>query len=251
MKKLSTSICFLFIISFCAQAQTNLVQLSVGENTVTQGDTISLPVRVSNFSNIYSIGLCITYDPTTIMYQGASQFMLLGMIESINFNEPVPGRIMVSYFTNAPQTIAQNSSIFNLNFRVTGQIGDSTAIQLGEGACSFFSVEITNTINGNFVNVWDTANSNLGYVKIITSGVDEAIAQPVMLAPNPNSGVFRIAASGFVWTTGRIFDPQGRVVAKLTEGQDEIDLSAAPAGLYTIHLLDSQGRIAIGRTLKW
>lgn len=77
--------------------------------------------------------------------------------------------------------------------------------------------------------------------------------QSITIAPNPNNGYFRILMSKYAATDMAISDAIGREVQRriLSDENTDVDLSALPAGVYTVHFISgahqSSQRLVIAR----
>ena len=92
------------------------------------GDTVSLQLKVTNFSNITSLQLPITYNASLLQFVTINAANLPGFAAS-NYNATT-GKVTVSWYPDLSLypngfTIADNSSIFTMRFVVLA-IGNST-----------------------------------------------------------------------------------------------------------------------------
>lgn len=110
---------------------------ALGQNLITTfspttvnanfGDTITLELRVQNFTNITSLQFPITYNNTLLEFITMTTTTLPGF-SSANFN-PQPGKVTVSWFPDLFQyptglTLSNNTTILSLRFRIK-QVGSS------------------------------------------------------------------------------------------------------------------------------
>src|SRR5208283_4882467 len=82
------------------------------------GDTIYMPVKAKNFSNVASIGLWIQFDPKVITYEGLSN--INSSIASVDYNCQ-DTMLKIGWFDTGSKGInLQNVTLFNIKFVYNG-----------------------------------------------------------------------------------------------------------------------------------
>lgn len=100
------------------------------DTSAVSGDSLDLELRVRDFSRIVSMDFSIAWNPEVLEYLSFSKGDLsntaLGSTSSAN------GILRFSWFdiNGIGQTLADNSAIVRLQFRVSGNPGDSTLIRI-------------------------------------------------------------------------------------------------------------------------
>ncbi|MEL6657650.1 MAG: gliding motility-associated C-terminal domain-containing protein [Bacteroidota bacterium] len=112
-------------------AHTQTPEIRVSEETATVGATISVPVQVWQFTDVVSVQFTLQWDPTIIQYLGNEAYGLPGLSE-FNFGEPEvdQGRLTFVWFDGqvAGVSLADETTIFALQFQVLGEAGESSPI---------------------------------------------------------------------------------------------------------------------------
>ena len=105
--------------------------LTLGSVNVAPGANVCVPVTVDNFDNIVSAQFTIEFDETLVAFTGATNLQLPDLTVN-NFNAPaaLPGKIIFSWNTSAPTSVADGSTIFELCFDALGQLGDSSPLNI-------------------------------------------------------------------------------------------------------------------------
>ncbi|HKK76738.1 MAG TPA: cohesin domain-containing protein [Saprospiraceae bacterium] len=103
--------------------------IEVADGTVSQGQEICVPVRVSNFTNILGVEVVFNYDPTKLQYNTVQNFNLSGLTQS-GFGEPgvganPQGQLKLSWFdqTVSGVTIVDGTAIFEICFTSLSSTG--------------------------------------------------------------------------------------------------------------------------------
>ncbi|WP_367391598.1 cohesin domain-containing protein [Lewinella sp. LCG006] len=146
LKHLFTGLLLLCFIQLVAQPTFTL---SPSTNTVTQGNTFTVDVRVSNFTNVASIQFPITWNPAIISYQSISNINATALpgLTTSSFGVPGSGnapndRVILSWnhpnFTGV--SLADQTVLFSLTFR--GELNGTTLIEFNENLPQ--SIEILN-----------------------------------------------------------------------------------------------------------
>ncbi len=129
--------CFFYLLSGNMQAQ-NAPVLTAGV-ALTIGNQTTIPVTVSNFSNIGSFQLKLLYNTSIASAASMTAFPQLGGSLATNLN--MPGIITISWFKTSPNGVSlpSNTTLFNIVFNRTGS--GTTALQWDEtnGSCLWFN----------------------------------------------------------------------------------------------------------------
>jgi len=96
--------------------------LGVGLNSVTAAcsDTIVMPISVSDFDSITSLGLSLGWDPTAFTLAEVSDFAITSM-SAIDFDmtQSASGMITLAWMDATAPSLVNPSTLFNLKFSHT------------------------------------------------------------------------------------------------------------------------------------
>ncbi|MCS6929401.1 MAG: cohesin domain-containing protein [Saprospiraceae bacterium] len=117
----------LLISSVATSGQSLITTFSPSSLNANYGDTITLQLKVQNFTNIASLQFPITFNNTLLEFVSLTTTTLPGFTAA-NYNVQ-PGKVTVSWFPDAFQypnglTLANNSTLLSLRFRIK-QAGSS------------------------------------------------------------------------------------------------------------------------------
>lgn len=101
------------LFSFCfAQANGQVVFRLIGGETQLN-NTVKVQLKVENFTDVAALQFSFKYDTTSLIFNGASDFVL--PTTSSAFNEPQKGQINFLWFSSN-LSLEDGLSLFNLNF---------------------------------------------------------------------------------------------------------------------------------------
>lgn len=111
----------LLVSCLTASGQNLITTFAPASLTANFGDTITLQIRVQNFTNITSLQFPITFNNTVLEFINMTTTVLQDFTPA-NYNAQ-PGKVTVSWFPNLFQfptgvTLANNTTILSLRFRV-------------------------------------------------------------------------------------------------------------------------------------
>ncbi|NNL93781.1 MAG: T9SS type A sorting domain-containing protein [Saprospiraceae bacterium] len=131
------------------------VNLFTGDVSGNKGESVCVPVKVSNFNDIESFQGSLNWDPTIAQFDKVSNFNLPGLnSSSFGLNNSDNGKLSFIWIDNTgttPITLTDNQKVFDVCYNVIGDSGESTAVA--------FSNDPTNL----------EASSNLQQLQITTS----------------------------------------------------------------------------------
>jgi hypothetical protein len=147
-----------------ATSQGNIV-FEAGNKQAQEGEIITVPVRVSNFSNISGFQFSMTWNPNVLEYQEAINSGLEMNYGTLNTTE---GILTTLWSTEnlSGFTLQDGSVIFELKFRVIGHAGESSNVSINSELTSL------EAYNNDLESL--TCNINEGLVSIVSiTSVDE------------------------------------------------------------------------------
>jgi gliding motility-associated-like protein len=176
-------------IFFCINFATAQLTITMSSSEVDQGQTATVDVTVSGFTNLASTEYSINYDSTVLEFLMFSNVnsQLDGLANGIS--GPIgsnlkKGQIVVSWFNSNGQTLPNNTRIFSIVFRAIGARGTKSDVATSDVPRK---IEITN-VNLNFVQLTNVK----GTVTIKADGPPPP--PPTCVDPvctNPNALTFR------------------------------------------------------------
>ena len=180
MKRILTII-FLIVCTTSITAQQTTV--SAGNETATAGDSVVVPIDVSNFNNVGSISIKIQYDETVLSWGRALNWNSQLGTENVIANAS-NGVISIGWFSLTPINITQGKLV-DLKFLYNGA---SSTLDFLEAECEITD-EQGNTISVTYINGSVTPGTNLINVTVNT---------------NPNGRSFTV--DGNTYTTQQTFN---------------------------------------------
>ena len=130
------------------------VTLTLADVSADQGDNVCLPLTVRNFTNITSMQFNMNYNASILSFTGAQSFNAsLPGWGAASITNPSAGVLTVNWSNTTGVTLANNASLVQVCFNVTGNttsdvtIPSPRTIQNGNGA------SVTSTVNSGTVTV--------------------------------------------------------------------------------------------------
>ncbi|TNE61584.1 MAG: hypothetical protein EP344_05920 [Bacteroidetes bacterium] len=121
----------LFLFAFQVSGQPLITSFNPATVNANLGGTVSLQLKVTNFTNIQSLQFPITYNNAVLQFTSITNATLPGF-SAANYNATA-GKVVISWYPDLglyPNgfSIADNSSIFTINFNVVAN--GSTTVNL-------------------------------------------------------------------------------------------------------------------------
>ncbi|TXB58100.1 cohesin domain-containing protein, partial [Phaeodactylibacter luteus] len=139
----------------CAGGADPEVSLDIRNTTLGVGEQGCIDVRVQDFTDIASMQLSISYDPSVVSYNGADGFNLPGL-DFTDFANPSAGVITVDWSSGAGATLPDNATAFQLCF--TGEAAGTSSVEFADTP---LPISVENTSNENVI-----FNGNNGMVTV-------------------------------------------------------------------------------------
>ena len=143
---LVTAVTHLLLCIQTTTAQTLTLSLPFVNNAVS-GQTVDLPVRVSNFKSIVTAQFVIRWDPKVLQLKQVDQIGLPRLdTTQFNLTQAKDSGIlrMVWWRNSSPVTLADNSVIFRLRMNVVGPKPSGTPVSITELPPPGLAFEISN-----------------------------------------------------------------------------------------------------------
>ncbi len=109
--------------------------ITAGMETVGPGETVCVPLVVTNFNDVQSGSGTILWDPTVITYNNLDNIAITGVDNSLNTSNVANGELKFVWSNEDPAnplTLADGSSIFDICFTAVGSVGDMSPVTLSE-----------------------------------------------------------------------------------------------------------------------
>lgn len=151
MKKIIKLIVASFLLIPVLLTAQNAPVSSIPDTNACPGSSITLPIRVSNFSSIGSLGLKIQYNTENLTFTGWSN---VSGFPGLSLNSSQPGMLVLGgfTFTTGGFTLPNNSVFINITFFYTGGIAPVTWFENGP-SCEWtgpaFSFPVLNDLPTN------------------------------------------------------------------------------------------------------
>jgi len=141
--------CFFACFSFtCSYAQNAPVSIACA--VVSLESVATVPLRATNFNNINSCNLMLSYDPAIASVTGVTIGPLMG--GAISTNLTTPGIIILGWYTTGGINLPDSSVMFNIVFSKVGN-GLTSISWINDGYTCEFN-------NGSFITLNDTPTAN-------------------------------------------------------------------------------------------
>jgi hypothetical protein len=188
----------------------------------TSGSSITVPITVTNFTNIGSCNLKLTYNPAIVAAIAVTTSSLPG--GNLSSNLAVPGEIYLGWFTSPAMTLPDNSAIFYVDFsRVAA--GSSPLTWVDDG----YSCQYT---DGNYDSLNDTPQGDYyrsGFI-ITEQGngfdIPPADKNPLKLVSYPNPFTDHTTFTFHVPEKGHVVLEIMNTLGETLETVADIDLNA-------------------------
>jgi hypothetical protein len=118
--------------------------LSMAGTVVSLGSQTTVPLLASDFTNVSSCNLMLSYDPTIALATNVTIGPGLGGLISSNLT--TPGIIILGWFTAGGINLPDSSVIFNINFSKTGN-GMTSLLWIDNGNSCTYSDGSFNSLN--------------------------------------------------------------------------------------------------------
>lgn len=202
-------------------------QFLIPDSTASMGDTVCIPIQFRGFNNVISLQFGVEWDDTVLEFIDSDSIALLGPTDDHNLGQPESNRATFIYqdITFAGKSVPNNTAIYEICFRVIGDPGDVSPINIGQigGNDPEVVVEpggiIAYTQSNGSLEVVDNAISLTGTVTNVTCFGD-------------STGAINISPVGGMPAYTYQWDYDNRV----TE-----DLTGIPAGTYNVTVTDMNG----------
>lgn len=194
---------FFVLLIWLNTAFAQTITLTIGTHTANPGDSIDIPITVTNFNNIGAVSLYISYDPSVLELFGVTDQPSGG---SFTYNASA-SNIILGWFDSTPLNIT-SGKFATLQFKYKG---GTSRLDFNSEYCEIAGPDGT-VLNAQFIN---------GLVSSGTVGVAEentpASFDLLQNYPNPFNHLTRInysiAAESYVKLS--IYDLNGKEVKEL------------------------------------
>lgn len=127
--------------------QPDGLAISIGDGAAGPGDDFCVDFNVSGFQDITSLAFSLAYDPGLFQFAGLDNINIQGVTsEDFNASGAGSGSIFFEWESAAPQSVADQTSAFQLCFTPLGEPGDCTPM---EGANLPVQMQATNVASGD------------------------------------------------------------------------------------------------------
>ncbi|MEL6922579.1 MAG: gliding motility-associated C-terminal domain-containing protein [Bacteroidota bacterium] len=219
---------YLLLLLLCGTSmRTQAMELSLPERQAQKGETIQLALKAKNFSDIVSIQFSLVWDASIMTYEGfqpeALEQIAVGDISAEQ------GELRLSWFDiqGVGVDLPDESTIVLLNFVVTGENGQSTAISFTKEP---LDIQIYQGSNGDFTEV-DLSPSN-GLVEVVAALSIRSETGQVGCFGDSN-GFINVAVAGDIegynidWTGPEGFSSDQLSISDLAPGDYHLEISDA------------------------
>jgi hypothetical protein len=114
-------ILFIGLLGFSGTLRAQAPVLALGSVSGCIGDTVNIPINVTNFTNISAVSLEMNFDSSALRYVGFNNSALTGnlIVNNPSTGGVSQGRLFVSWFSLTPAVIGSGSGLMmNLRFVV-------------------------------------------------------------------------------------------------------------------------------------
>ena len=196
------------------------------------GNAITIPVRVTSFSNIGSLSLKLQYDTSSFTFQTWNN---TAGFPGLALNSSVPGMLVIGGYTDAPGgiSLADNSIFFTITFLYHGGAGTLTWFDNG-GSCEYTGPTpnfiplndiptnqyyISGAVNPSLVADF-TANTQL-------PGVNEPVIFTDLSAWYPTGWIWSFSPATYLFVNGTSATSKNPVVQFTNHGSYAVSLTVS------------------------
>lgn len=167
---------------------------------VNIGETLTVQLHVSGFTNIVSLQFPILYNNSMLQFEGIDFPALPGFIDTLPASHPTPGKVVIAWFPNPgpfPTGVSfdDNEAVMTLVFKVIGP--GTSIINIGT---SFPGIEVYRSPNNPVILDYQSGAATISVTGNSAINCDNSGNPPV--AP---------AYSGFKVIANSIYIPQGEI----------------------------------------
>lgn len=228
-------------------AAVGLIYLESGRDTVNPMDAFPVSVKLGNSTqpvqDIYGIAFRLNFDPALLN-------PLLSSFSFTNSQLGIPGNDLITFvrqnwsagFIDA--VAVRNNHTNTLSDNVVAQLDVVIIDNVSARTLLRFSISDVRGVSANGMEQYFTTIDDSVSVNITLTNINDPYTTnlPAYIYPNPaNSKLHIVTAkeSGLV----RILDTEGRMVMEANDLplNKSIDISALPAGIYTVSIITSEG----------
>lgn len=149
-----------FQINMAACDASNSVNIAFPQDNALPGESICVPVTVTNYNDVVGFSFSVQWDPSVLFYTGVQNpnpVLINPIFNNSNLNENLVGQgaLGVLYYNQAAagSTLAAGDTLFEVCFIVTGQLGNCSGIGLTNLPSG---VQMENSMGGNYAVTVDT-----------------------------------------------------------------------------------------------
>lgn len=184
-----------FGLSGALYAQAPVVALGTVSGCV--GDTVNIPINVTNFTNICAVSLEINYDSTAVRYVDFNNSALTGnlIVNNPLFGGQPSSRLLISWFSLSPAVIGSGSGLMmNLRFVVQSPPPRAISFNLAvPGQCELADV------NGDVVVGALFTNGNITAPASVANITTQPLSQSIASGSNATFNIVASNAIGYQW----------------------------------------------------
>lgn len=240
MKKLFFTLSLLITLSWNSAllAQADCLALKPGHAIADTDDIVCIDIKVENFQDVLGMQFSLRWDPNVLAFEEVTNFNLNQLTQS-NFGVPpslpeYPDRIRFFWFDPGviPQTLADDSSIFTICFKVIGQTGshspivfdtDPTDIEVSVGSATDMQVSSAQLYSGSVTvgsSLPDLPGLSLDLCPVIysCSEVPPQGISPIVSGGTPNYTYAWSGPNGFTSSELEVAEPEvGTYILEVTD----------------------------------
>lgn len=157
---------------------TSSITLSIQDQSVLPGATISVPVEIKNFKEIRGLEFGLHWNPKILEFKGLTgvNTNLPGLDEnSFDSSQQDSGLVKMLWFSSNSVSLEDHTQLFSLRFEITGPVGETAKISFSD-ALAYNSSGVLDTIN--------IADGNITVIDQ-TSSVKVNLKDRISMRPNP------------------------------------------------------------------
>jgi len=199
LRKVSTLFISAFILlDFSGSLRAQAPVVALGSVSGCVGDSVNVPINVSNFTNICAVSLEVNFDSTALRFVGFNNSSLTG---NLIVNNPTVGsqptsRLLVSWFSLTPAVIGSGSGLM-MNLRFAIQAAPPRAVSFNltvAGQCELADANGDVIAGVLFTNGGVTAPTSIASITTQPLG-----SQSVVSGSNATFSVVASNAVGYQW----------------------------------------------------
>jgi hypothetical protein len=206
------------------------------------GDTVTISLRVMDFTDIYYLTGTLLYDTNEVEFVSYDQDTLT---ENLSISDNDSGSVIFYWNYNSinPVSFPDSTCLFHIDFKVIGTLGDVSSVTFGDSPVPLNCANDWSLFGAWVVVTPDTVSGAIHIINDSPVGLMPNDQFELLSYPNPTTSTLHIQLpdGNLRATQTRLYDMTGRLVLQQPYNP-VVDVSALDTGSYILVVETEQGR---------